>query len=50
MNVVERATQKLGENSAKTNFMLAWSLTTVKELRDRFHQNFVMALRAHPLL
>ncbi len=49
MNVVERATQKLVEKGARTNFMLVRSTIGVKKARDTFHWNFAMGLRAHPL-
>jgi ribosomal protein L27 len=50
LNVAESAIQKLGEKCAKTNFMSAWSTIAVREVGDRFHQNFAMGLKAHPLL
>jgi len=37
------------EGCAWTNFMLAWSTTTTKNAQDKFHWNFVVGLRVHPL-
>jgi len=30
--------------------MLAWFVVAIREASDRFHQNFAMGLKEHPLL
>ncbi len=50
LNVAKRAIQKLAKNRARTNFMSAWFVVVIREASDRFHQNFAMGLKEHPLL
>jgi hypothetical protein len=40
----------LANKCAWTNFMLTWCTTTIKNAGDKFHWNFVVGLKVHPLL
>ncbi len=39
----------MAKKHAKINFMLAWSITIVREVGDRFHRNFAMGIKVYPL-
>jgi hypothetical protein len=47
ITIVEKKTQKLVEKCANTTFNLAWFVTTMQEVGDRFHW---IGLQANPLL
>jgi hypothetical protein len=48
--MVERTTQRLLVKRAKAMFSANWSTTTIKKTRNRFHKNFAIGLKTHPLL
>jgi hypothetical protein len=48
--VAERTTQRLLNRWAKGTFNANWSISIIKEAGNKFHRNFTIGLKAHPLL
>ncbi len=47
--VAKKIVRRELERKPWTKFILAWSTNVVRSLGDRFHQNFQVGLRVHPL-
>jgi hypothetical protein len=48
-SVVDKVVQRLVEKRYGANFNLACSTLAIKEVSNKFHQNFQTSFRAHPL-
>jgi hypothetical protein len=46
----KKETQWIRKKHKKENFNVPWTITRIWEIKDRFHENFVDSLKAHPLL
>jgi len=47
--MVERTTQIITLKCARIKFTQAWFIVVIKDVRDRFHNNFQISLLVHPL-
>ncbi len=48
--MVERTTQRLVNKQYRIDCTPTWFANTIKEVKNKFHNNFVIGLKIHPLL
>jgi len=49
MIIVDGTIQRLANKHARANLIFAWFVITTKDVRDTFHHNFLIRLKAHHL-